>query len=264
MQESRRSIQSMKFPTASFAFQAARGSRYLLVAAIIVTAGCAANSPEEGAAYDPWEGANRAFYEFNDTLDRAFLAPLSDLYVTVTPEPVRDYVFNFFDNLSYPSVFINDFLQGKVEQGMEDIARFVVNSTLGLGGVIDIASGFELERHDEDLGQTLAVWGLDEGLYLDLPLFGPNSLRDLPDLPFSSFVNPMLYAESAASFPLSVLKIIDKRSRLDSAIRIRNESAVDPYVFQREAYRQRRQHLIYDGSPPFDDLDLLEEDKGGQ
>ena len=242
-----------------------RAHCFVWIAALLVLTGCASVPGQGSAEYDPWEPANRTFYAINDSLDKAILKPASDVYVMVTPEFFRNYVFNFFDNLSYPGVFINNFLQGKFERGMEDVGRFVINSTLGLGGTIDLASGFGLERHDEDLGQTLAVWGVDEGWYTELPFLGPNSLRDLPDLPFSSVTNPIFFLQSAATFPLSLLKLVDQRARLDSAIKVRDETALDPYIFQREAYRQRREHLIYDGDPPLeslDDLDALEEEAG--
>ena len=250
-----------------YALRSHRGGRGLAALLLIgCSAGCATTGGGEGSAgYDPWEPMNRTFYAVNDSLDKAFLKPTSDLYVYATPEIFREYVYNFFENVGYPWVVVNDVLQGKIEQGFDDTGRFVINSTLGLGGIIDLASGFGLERHDEDLGQTLAVWGLDEGWYTELPLFGPNSMRDIPDLPLSSLTNPLFFVSSTITLPLSLLRIIDQRARLDSSIKIRDETALDPYIFQREAYRQRRNYLIHDGDPPLDeldDLDLLEEEAG--
>lgn len=228
--------------------------------AAVLAGGCATNPPAAGdpgdaSTYDPAEPANRASFDLNKALDQTFMAPMSEFYVMVTPAPIRDNVFNFFDNLSYPNVALNALLQGKFAQAFDDAARFLVNSTLGILGIVDIASGFGFERHDEDFGQTLAVWGVTEGAYLDLPLFGPSSMRDVTDIPVSIYTNPLQYAQFAA-WPLALLNMIDRRSRLGQAIKLRDEAAVDPYVFQREAYRQRRRHLVYDGNPPLEVFEL--------
>ena len=232
-----------------------------LWACVFLLSGCAGGNVDDS---DPFEPLNRAFYTFNDTLERNFLRPVSTVYLDVAPEPVRDGVRNFFDNLQYPGVFLNNILQGKFEQGMADMGRFIINSTFGLGGLVDFASAIGLERHDEDFGQTLAVWGFSEGGYLELPLLGPKTLRDVPGIPVSSVTNVLFYTSAASvGFPLSLLDIIDEHSRLLTAIKLRDETALDPYIFQREAYRQRRRHLIYDGNRPadsFDDLDELEEE----
>ena len=223
---------------------------------VVLLTGCAGGGVDDE---DPLEPVNRAFYQFNDTLERNLLRPISTVYLDITPEPVRDSVHNFFNNLQYPGVFINNVLQGKFEDAMEDAGRFVMNSTFGFGGLVDFSSAIGLEAHDEDFGQTLAVWGFGEGGYLEMPLLGPKMLRDVPAIPASSFTNVLFYTGSAAvGFPLSFLDIIDDHSRLMPAIKLRDETALDPYIFQREAYRHRRQYLIYDGNPPVNALDLEE------
>ena len=224
----------------------------------LVSACASAPVSENEVTPDPYEEWNRKFYAFNDALDKAILAPAAHAYVEITPAPMRTGVHNFFDNLAYPEVFINDFLQGKVEQGFEDVGRFIINSTFGIGGLIDFAGGLGFSRNDEDFGQTFAVWGFDSGDYFDLPFLGPNTARDASGLPAGTVTNILFYADTFLSFPLGLLKIIDKRASLDAAIKIRDKTALDPYVFQREAYLQRRNHQIHDGRPPPDDLGGLE------
>ncbi len=228
----------------------------LMLLCFALLGGCA--TVAENGEGDPLESPNRAFHSFNNTLDEHILEPVSDFYVWVTPELLRTSIGNFFSNLGTLNVILNDLLQGKFEQGVEDAGRFIVNSTFGIGGAFDIASGVGLERHDEDLGQTFGVWGAGEGAYLELPVLGPNSVRDAPDLVSSVYTNPLYYLfQSSVSLPLTALKLIDDRARLASAIRLRDKSALDSYVFTREAYRQRRIHLIYDGNPPDDAFDDL-------
>ena len=143
------------------------------------SAGALASHDEPG---DPLEPANRVSHRIGLFLDRTVLGPAARLYVRVTPGFVRTGVTNFIDNLTYPNVILNDFLQGKVDQGLQDSMRFVVNTTFGLAGFIDVATGFGLEKHEEDLGQTLAVWGVGEIAYLELPGLGPSSVRDVTNL----------------------------------------------------------------------------------
>ena len=220
----------------------------------LISACAMAPVDEDVAVPDPYEDLNRSFYAFNNALDRAIIAPAADVYVTVTPAPVRTGVGNFFDNLGYPTVFINAFLQGKFEQAFEDLGRFLFNSTFGLGGLIDFSSGVGLERHDEDFGQTLAVWGFDPGIYHDLPMIGPKTSSEAVAIPADMVTDVLFYASSSIAFPLGLLRLVNKRANLDSAIKLRDETALDPYVFQREAYLQHRAYLIHDGDPPRDDL----------
>ncbi len=220
----------------------------------LISACATAPVDEDVAVPDPYEDWNRGFYAFNDALDKAILAPAADVYVTVTPAPARTGVGNFFDNLAYPVVIINDFLQGKIEQGFEDLGRFLINSTFGLGGLIDFSSGVGLERHEEDFGQTLAVWGFGPGFYTDLPMVGPKTASEAAAIPADIVTDVLFYVSSSVAFPLGLLRLVNKRANLDSAIKFRDETALDPYVFQREAYLQHRAYLIHDGDPPRDDL----------
>lgn len=227
----------------------------LLVCAVLLT-GCATTRPNDTGLdpIDPNEQTNRKFYNFTDAVDRNVLAPVADVYIKYIPNPMQRSIGNFYDNLAYPNVILNAFLQGKVRQGFQDSLRFVVNSTIGLGGLFDMAAPMGLVQHDEDFGQTLGVWGVNTGSYLFVPLIGPSSYRDAPGIPVSVFSNLLFYAGTVASTaivgPVTVLGIIDKRARLSGPMRVRDQAALDPYLFVREGFLQQRKHLIYDGDPP--------------
>lgn len=232
----------------------------LLVFALGLVTGCATR-PYGPHPPDPLEPVNRVVYGLFDVADRGLLEPAADLYVIATPEPIRIGVSNFFDNASYLDTVLNNFLQGKYEEGMSDLGRFVVNTTLGIGGLFDVATDLGLEEHEEDFGQTLGVWGAGEGAYLFIPPVGPSSIRDAFAIPVAWVTNPLTYLSDAFVYPLLALRVLDTRARLKTATRVRDEAALDPYIFTREAYRQRRQFLIYDGNPPLpemeDELDAL-------
>jgi phospholipid-binding lipoprotein MlaA len=234
-----------------------------LMALLLAAGGCATSPTRSttGVDPDPLEPANRAFFVFNETLDKYLIKPIAETYVDVTPRGARTAVTNFFDNLRYLNVILNSFLQGKFSQGASDVGRFVVNSTLGLGGLFDVATGYGLPRHDEDLGQTLAVWGAGQGAYLYLPVRGPNAVRDVPDLASSYFLNPLTYLTGAVLFPVTALGIINTRANLLDETRIRDEAAVDSYSFTREAYIQRREYLIFDGNPPSEGYEDIFDDE---
>ena len=228
--------------------------------AVLGTSGCATT----GDPGDPFEGMNRGIYAFNDGLDRVALEPVSKGYTAVTPDLVRTSVTNFFENWGYLNTVLNQFLQGKFLLGLEDAGRFLVNTTIGIGGLFDVATGFGMPRNEEDFGQTLGVWGVGEGAFLMLPVLGPTTTRDLPGIAVGILTNPLTYLESdSARVALVGLRLVDARANLDAAIRLRERTALDPYVFTREAYRQRRTYLIHDGNPPLEPFDdeLEEEDK---
>ena len=239
--------------------------------AFALLTGCATmqSADPEVPDNDPFESVNRPIYRANDFIDRRIAKPVTEAYVSYTPQPVQNSVSNFFDNVVYPNVILNDFLQGKGTQGLEDSGRFLVNSTFGFLGVWDMATPLGLEAHDEDFGQTLGVWGMDESIYLVLPFIGPSTVRDVPNLGVSTVTNILFYVPSPYVVPVALLGFIDLRARLDEAITFRDETAVEPYLFTREAYLQHRKFLIYDGNPPvdddlylddpFDDLDVEEE-----
>jgi phospholipid-binding lipoprotein MlaA len=227
-----------------------------LFAVVLGAAGAAAHakSSEPG---DPLEPANRVSHRVGLLLDRTVLGPVARAYVRFTPSFVRTGISNFIDNLTYPNVILNDFLQGKVDQGLQDSMRFVVNTTFGLVGFIDFASGVGLERHDEDFGQTLAVWGVGEIAYLELPGLGPSSVRDVTDIPLAWQTSLIALADvSGLAVPVVILGLMDARAKASGLIAFRDRVALDTYVFTREAYRRRRNHLIMDGEVTEDDEDF--------
>lgn len=226
----------------------------LLFICIFALQGCASTSKktdQELDPVDPHEQINRASYDFTDKVDRTVFVPIVNAYIDYVPDAAQRSIGNFYDNLSYPNVMLNSFLQGKVKQGAEDTLRFFVNSTVGMFGFFDMATHMGLQKHDEDFGQTLGVWGVNTGSYLFIPLLGPSSERDVTNIPVGLLTNVLFYAGIAVgtSFaaPLTILGAIDKRARLSGPMRIRDEAALDPYLFVREASLQQREFLIHDG-----------------
>ena len=226
-------------------------ARSVTIALALLLCGCATD--ETRVEYDPLEPLNRSVHQVNDFTDRLLLRPAAKGYRAVTPRFVRRGVSNFFDNLGTPRSSINNFLQGKPARGFDDIARFLFNSTIGLGGLIDVASHGGLEQYDEDFGQTLAVWGVPDGPFIVLPFLGPSTLRDAFVRPADIFLDPLVhYDETSVQDKLIVLRIIDLRTRLLSADRLLDDSK-DRYITIRESYLQNRRFLIFDGNPPEDD-----------
>ncbi len=228
-----------------------------LIGVLLVSAGCA-STPGRTTDDDPWQGFNRGVYKFNDTIDRAALKPAAKGYRKITPRWFRIGVGNFFSNLTYPTTFVNQFLQGKPGLGFKDTGRFLVNTTLGIGGILDVATKIGLDAHDEDFGQTLAKWGVSSGPFLNLPFFGPSSLRDAPSRAVDYFLEPLTYVEIPweATWGLRGFDVVHKRSELlplDETLK----TAYDPYAFIRDAWVQQREFAIFDGNPP---PETLEED----
>jgi phospholipid-binding lipoprotein MlaA len=241
---------------------------FIIIAAGALS-GCATTGQGPSAKHDvvsnadPLQPMNRDFFTLTDTLDKYFMTPVAKGYVKVTPKLFRTAVTNFFNNLHYLNVALNSFLQGKIDEGLNDSCRFIFNSTIGLGGIADVSTALGFNQHDEDMGQTLAVWGTEQGPYLFLPLTGPNTVRNLPDYASRYFTNPLTYISGGLWLPISILDIINKRANLLQATNIVNEAAVDKYVFTREAWLQHRRYLIYDGNPPVEDFNQMFDDTGG-
>jgi len=227
---------------------------FLTLFAIVITSGCATTQTTADNP-DQLEPANRVSYNFTDSLDKNFIKPIAETYVEVTPEVARSGITNFFNNLSYLNVILNSFLQGKFDQGLSGMTRFIFNSTIGLGGLVDIGSHVGLPAHEEDFGQTLAAWGVGQGSYLYVPVQGPNTARNLPDTATSILLNPLTYVTGAVLWPLTAINLINTRANALDATNLRDEAALDPYAFTREAYLQQRQYLIYDGDPPIEGYD---------
>jgi phospholipid-binding lipoprotein MlaA len=192
---------------------------------------------------DPYESFNRTMFKFNDHLDDYIAKPISDTYLWVTPGFLKSGVTNFFSNLKDINVVLNDHLQGKFGQGFEDTGRFLTNSTVGMLGLFDVASELGLKKHEEDFGQTLAVWGVPQGAYLVLPVLGPTTARGVPGGIFDVAANPTSYV----GMPVNLVAMLNTRANAEGALKFIDEAAIDPYVFTREAFLQNQKHLINDG-----------------
>lgn len=194
--------------------------------------------------YDPWEPMNRAIYSFNVMVDDYAIKPMAKGYRSVVPDLVKTGVSNAYDNFAYPVTIVNDFLQGKFVQGCADIGRFIVNTTVGIIGVFDVAQHINLPEHREDFGQTFGKWGVGEGPYLVLPLLGPRNVRDAVGLVGDILVDPLYQVKGpGAQNALVAVDVVDYRYRLLDATDLVDE-ALDPYAFVRESFTQQRRSLI--------------------
>lgn len=234
-------------------FTALAGGRLLAAAATLMLTGCATAPSQSGApAPDPLQRLNRITATMNSVMDDVVVRPVTKTYVKVTPKPVQTSVHNFFLNLEEPIVIVNDLLQGKFKQSGADTGRFLANSSFGVLGLFDVATPMGLEQHDEDLGQTLAVWGVPSGPYLVLPLLGPSTFRDAFGRYADGIYNPTSIYEinDAGTRDAAIIFYgVDQRAQLLD-LQGQVENAFDPYVFIRDAFLQHRQFLIYDGNPP--------------
>lgn len=225
-----------------------------LLSAMLLLQGCAVRSPYEDAS-DPLEPVNRAIYTFNDTLDQYLLKPVAERYQKYVPAPARTGVRNFFSNLNVPVTVVNQVLQGKPALAAGDTMRFGFNSVFGVAGLMDVASDWGLDKHNEDFGQTFGVWGFGEGWYLMLPLLGPSTVRDtsglVPEAPMNAVSR---YTQGWERAGASGLFIVSKRAELLSASKVLDTAALDEYLQLRAAYRQKRWYDIHDGNPPEPDF----------
>ncbi len=227
----------------------------ILLPCLLLAGGCAATGPQSGSVSeaDPWEATNRRIDNFNTRVDNATLKPIAQGYNKVLPNFVRQRVTNFSNNLREPLHIINNFLQGDGGEGLSETGRFLVNTTLGVGGLFDVAGRMGFEDYSEDFGQTLAVWGVPPGPYVIVPFFGPQTLRDALMLPFDFLADPLLYHKhDRVRYSIFALRSIDLRARFLSVEKFVKDS-YDPYIAMRESYLQHRQFEIHDGDPPPDD-----------
>ncbi|OGI43806.1 MAG: hypothetical protein A2150_05415 [Candidatus Muproteobacteria bacterium RBG_16_64_11] len=223
------------------------------LACLSLVGACATNgAPAEVGNNDPIEPLNRAVFSFNKHFDKYILKPVARGYDAGVPATVKLSVTNFFGNLVQPVVIVNDVLQGKFQQSGQDAARFAINTTMGVGGLFDAAQDFGLPINNEDFGQTLGVWGVADGPYLVLPILGPSSVRDGLGWVADQFMYPLNYHDDrGVIFGGRSLDIVDTRARFLPSDKVLKQAAGDDeYLFVREAYRQRRRNLIYDGNPP--------------
>lgn len=217
------------------------------VLALAALSGCATQSNK-----DPLEGLNRGVYKFNDVTDKAIIKPVAMAYKAITPSPIRTGFNNFFSNLGSITTVFNDLLQLKLASAFTDAGRFVINSTFGIAGFIDVAGMDKIKNHKEDFGQTLGYWGVGNGAYLVLPLLGSSSLRDTTGLVFDTFTtDPITYPRNIGQIRLSnqlrAAQFLDKRTELLTASDLVDEASLDPYAFTRDAYLQKRASLVQDG-----------------
>ena len=221
----------------------------LVSAALALLSACA--TPGEGDPRDPLEPMNRAVYRFNEGFDEAIARPVATAYRDVLHEEIRNRIRNFFSNIADLFIGINNLLQGKVQEGVEDWARFAFNSTLGLLGIHDVASDMGIEKHNEDFGQTFGRWGVGDGAYVVLPILGSSTVRDTAGTVLDFYYDPVGdFRPIRARNSAILLRAVSLRTDLLDASRLLEEAALDKYVFQRDAYLQRRRSLIYDGQPP--------------
>lgn len=217
------------------------------IAAVGLLTGCATS----GNPKDPIEGFNRAMFAFNEGLDSAIVKPVAKGYDAVLPSPIKTGVTNFFSNIEDLFIGVNNLLQGKVPEAFSDLGRVVINSTVGLLGVIDFASDAGLEKHEEDFGQTFGRWGVGNGAYVVIPVFGSRTARDTVGLILDVATDPVAnhHPERTRDIAL-VLRLVNDRANLLPADKVIEEAALDKYSYMRDAYLQRRRNLIHDGNPP--------------
>lgn len=217
----------------------------IIICSALMVSGCATTGNK-----DPYEGYNRAVYKFNDVADKAVIKPIAGAYKAVTPPPIKTGVSNFFSNIGTLITAINDLLQFKLSKAMTDIGRFAINTTVGIGGLIDVASMDGIPQNHEDFGQTLAVWGVGDGGFTVLPFFGPSTLRDTAGLVVDTYAfDPVSYVQDIrARNQLRLLRGLDTRANLLPASDLIDDAALDPYAFMRDAYMQHRKIEIQDGA----------------
>ncbi len=219
----------------------------ILIGVAITLGGCATaevvEQPTVASKADPYENFNRKMFGFNDNVDNYVAEPISNAYKWITPQFMQTGVFNFFNNLKNVNVVINDVLQAKFSQSAEDTGRFAINSTVGLGGLFDVAKHVGLEQNEEDFDQTLAVWGVPQGSYLVLPILGPSTARGIPGAVFDTAANPASYV----GMPVQLVSMLNSRASAEGALKFIDEAALDPYVFTRESFLQWRNSLATDG-----------------
>ncbi|MDO9422669.1 MAG: VacJ family lipoprotein [Methylobacter sp.] len=244
----------------------------LLVNSLLISSllgGCATTS--KVSETDPWEGWNRGTQEFNDDLDKAVLKPVAKGYLWITPKFVNDGITNFFSNLNDIGVTVNDLLQLKMAQGGMDAGRFLINTTAGVAGFVDVAKMIDLPKHNEDFGQTLGFWGVPSGNYLVVPFMGASSPREVAGAIGDALLNPLTYtfvfagggaAVSAINSGAKAVDVTDTRANLMPTEKIVDEASVDRYSFIKNAYQQRREYLIHDGNVPEEEELQLEDEAG--
>ncbi|WPL19526.1 putative phospholipid-binding lipoprotein MlaA precursor [Thiorhodovibrio winogradskyi] len=227
-----------------------------VILAALAATGCATMPQEYGDPRDPWQPYNRAMFKFNTDFDNAFIKPTAQAYQKVTPEPVNRGVTNFFDNIADLTSAVNNLLQFKVSRTGSDVGRILVNSTVGVLGIFDVATNLGIPSYKEDFGQTLGYWGFANGPYFVMPIIGPSTVRDTLGFAGDVAVDPFYSInKNEIYWGFIAVRVIDKRAGLLTASAIFNEAAIDRYSFVRDAYLQRRANQVRDGDPSDDVID---------
>jgi len=227
-----------------------------MIFSLIFLSGCTYHHELTNDAMDPLESRNRTVYSFNENLDAAILEPAADSYDYITPNFLQKGFNNFFDNINYPVTIINQVLQGNIRDSLQDTLRFTINSSIGLLGLFDPASSMGLPEHDEDFGQTLAVWGVKEGPYLMLPFFGPKTVRSLAGDLTDVLFNPLLNIDDTnLKMKANIINILQDRSDL-STFEEELDNSFDPYQYIKDSYIQNRKYKINNGNITEEDEEL--------
>ncbi len=226
--------------------------RWLAVALVSLLMGaCATPLGERSDPRDPYENFNRKVFAFNTGLDQLAIKPVARGYSNYVPEFVQTTVANFFGNLADVWTALNNYLQFKPREGTMDAGRVLINSTLGIAGLADVATPLGLPKHEEDFGQTLGVWGVKSGPYVVLPIFGPSTMRDALGKPVDLYADPLTQLDLATAYDVSAraTRLVDDRARALPTTDLIEQAALDPYQFLRDAYLQRREARVRDGNP---------------
>ncbi|MFN7257949.1 MAG: VacJ family lipoprotein [bacterium] len=231
--------------------------------ALLLLSGCAtrppADDPEALQEFkgnnDPFEPTNRVMFEVNEAIDKAVLQPIAEAYRDVLPKPVRSGIRNVLGNLRTPTILTGDLLQGNLTRARETLGRFIVNSTIGIGGIVDVGRRYDVHGHSEDMGQTFAVWGVGEGFYMFVPLLGPTTARDLVGFATDIYTNPQSMIGQGQildvwNYTRIGMTVIDTREALLEPFDIVRQTSLDPYSTLRSAYRQRRNFEILNKDGP--------------
>lgn len=221
---------------------------------VLALSGCTVLPVSEYAVSDTLEKGNRVSYGVVEFVDKVLARPLAAAYSYIVPPPLQKGIANIFLNIRTADSAINGLLQGKPKSARTDLARLLLNTTLGVGGIFDVATRMGLKYQEEDFGQTLAVWGYTRTRYVYFPVVGPSTIRDLPGAMINRILTPRLIVGSNYNFWIGTLDTVSYRAENLQATDIRDASALDPYSFTREAYYQRRKYLIFDGDPPVEDM----------
>jgi len=236
--------------TDNFCASGVRWAHRLVIGALVVALTSSGALADENS-HDPYEGFNRPMFAVNEAIDKYAAKPVAQVYDNAVPLPVKASVGNFFGNAGDLWIGVNSALQGKLGDAGIDLGRLLINSTVGILGLFDVASELGLERHDEDFGQTLAVWGVDGGGYLYWPVIGSSNVRDTVGFAVGTYADPAMYVRPVSvRNSMAALRFVDIRASLLPSDKVVEEAALDKYAYIRDAYLQRRRNQIFDGRPP--------------